>query len=376
MERPKSKASEPSTDLPDDPNRLRRVKLTWDEAIVQGDVMKKALAAESENLKRIAMSLASRSFSRVVITGCGDSWFSATGVRLAFERLLSIPTESMQALDFATYFYATSGRDTLVIGIASGGNTPAVMNALRHAREKGAYTLGVTNTENSPITQEFDASIIVRATRKGWPTQASTAAMAVMIQFAIELARVKNTCDLAVINSIQDALEQLPDLMTRVVETSNEQVRQLAEKLATARYMIFCGGGPHYAAACFGAAKVKELCPIHAMSIPLEEFHHYRSLKPGDPLFLVASDGPSHSRAVDTAEVGAYDGGRIFALVPPGEEEISRVSEWALHMPAVSEILAPMLYSVPLHLFAYHLAMAKFDRRLGFVPAFDEEEKR
>lgn len=372
MERPKAKASEPSTDSPNDPNRYQRSQRTYEEARTQGEAIRRSLEAAHASLALIVHRLSSRRFNKVYILGCGDSWFVGMGIRLAFERLLKVPTESMQALDYAHYYYGTSGPDTLAIGISSSGNTPAVMNALRRAKGTGAITIGVTNTENSPISQEFDESIYIQATRQGWPTQASTAAMAVLIRLALELARLKKSCPLTEIANFQADLHHLPDLVDHVVEVADKPTQELAHRLGSARFFLLCAGGPFLAAAAFGAAKIKELCPIHAMVIPLEEFHHYRSLKPGDPLFLIAPDNTGHTRALETAEVGRYDGGQIFALLPEDEQEISSIAHWVLKLPKVHEMLAPIVYSVPLHLFAYHLAMEKFERRLGHTNAFPE----
>ncbi len=158
--------------------------------------------------------------------------------------------------------------------------------------------------------------------------------------------------------------------MENVLKQVERPIQELAEELAAANFLFFCAGGPHQAAAAFGAAKVKELCPIHAEVIPLEEFHHYRSLKPGDPLILLAPDNVSHSRALDTAQVGRYDGGRIYAFVPEGEIEIAAAAQWRLHLPQVDPYLAPVIYSLPLHLFAYYLAMEKYRLGLGYTPAF------
>ena len=124
--RPKAKANEPSTDAPHDENRLKRAKLTLDEALVQGGVIREALEVDKENIKEIAASLAPRTIRRVYILGCGDSWFVGIGVRLAFERLLGLPTEAVQALDFGLYYHETVDEETLVIGISSSGTTPAV----------------------------------------------------------------------------------------------------------------------------------------------------------------------------------------------------------------------------------------------------------
>lgn len=374
MERPAAKAKEPSTDAPKDEHRYQRTRKTYEETIVQDQVIQKALGNELDNLKMIAESLKQKVIKKVFILGCGDSWFTGVGVRFAFEKLLGIPVEPMQALDYALYYHSTAHAEMLVIGISSSGNTKAVMDALRQAKKHGAVTIGVTNTQGSPIVQEFDHAIYVDATRKGWPTQASTAAMALLIQFALLLADEEHLNNIDDIKSLQEDLDEIPSIVSDVIKSAEEPIKDLAQGLYECRFMFFSGGGPGFAAAAFGAAKVKELSPIHAEAIPLEEFHHYRTLKPGDPLFLVAPDQASHARALDTTEVGTYDGGKVFAIIPDGEEEIKAASTWSLVLPRVNPLLSAIVYSIPLHLFAYYLSMAKFENNLGFVSAFPNLE--
>lgn len=369
-QRPAAKAKEPSTDHPQDEHRYNRSKQTYAEAIVQHQVIRQALANEFENLMKVADSIKGRTINKIFILGCGDSWFTGLGVRLAFERLLGVTTEPMQALDFALYYHSAVSEETLAIGISSGGNTIAVMEALHQAKIRGALTIGISNSPGSPITKEFDYSINIDATRKGWPTQASTAAMAVLIQFAIFLAVEQHLVGDEELVELQSMLDDLPEIVLHFLQLADGPMRSLANELYDCRFLFFSGGGPNYASAAFGAAKIKELCPIHAQAIPLEEFHHYRSLKPGDPLILIASDKSSHERALDTAQVGTYDGGKVFALLPEGEQEIKSAATWSLELPSVHPLLIPIVYSVPLHLFAYHLSMAKFENKIGFTPAF------
>jgi glucosamine--fructose-6-phosphate aminotransferase (isomerizing) len=123
---------------------------------------------------------------------------------------------------------------------------------------------------------------------------------------------------------------------------------------------LFSGGGPAFGAALFGAAKVKECSPDHAIAIPLEEFHHYNSQKHGEPLFLVAPEGRSVSRARDTALEGRRWGGTIYAVTTEGDHTLDDCTDEIVALPPVPEALAPLVYTVPLQLFAYHVAQAKF----------------
>ncbi len=350
-----SLTGEGSTDAGDDARRLARVERSRTEMLAQGTAIAETLAREAGAVTRLADKWRGK-IGRVVILGCGDSWFAAIATRLAWERLTGLPTEPAQAFDWAHYASATANARTLVIGLTSGGNTPAVMAGLRMAQARGAMTLGITNTAGSPVVTEFDG-LMVHATRRGWPTQSSTAAIALLIALAGALGG--RALDMGCLPAIVDA----------VARDFDARARAVAKRWAETRLVLFAGGGPNFAAAAFGAAKVQELSPIHAIAMPLEEDHHYRAQKAGDPLFLVAPDAESRERALDTALVSQDVGGNTVALLMDEDVEIAaRVGEsWIL--PRVAPELAPIVASVPLHLFAYHFAKARFARGLGYPPA-------
>lgn len=373
MPRPKAKAKEPSTDNPQDTHRKKRVLLTWEELQEQGVILDQAVKKERHHLQEIVVALHDREINRVIIAGCGDSWITGMGVRSTFEKLLKTPTEAMQAFDLGHYFYEAVDEHTLVIGVSSSGSTRSVLEALDRTAEKGAYTVGMSNTENSPIMVNYSNQILVRATRKGWPTQASTAAMAVLIQFAILLTQDWLTADVNLTESLNSDLAALPAVINHVISLSDGPMRELAQKWVKARYILFCGAGSNIAPAAFGCAKVKELSPVHAILIPLEEFHHYRTIKPGDPMILVAPDAVSHKRAVETAEIARYDGANVFALTPQGEQEISNFATESLGLTEVNEFLKPILYTIPLQIFAFYFALEKFEHNMGFERAFPED---
>jgi glucosamine 6-phosphate synthetase-like amidotransferase/phosphosugar isomerase protein len=352
---------ESSSDAPGDPERLRRVGLTNLEMMAQGDAIRATLAANAEPLARIAADLAPRRIRRVIMVGCGDSWISGYGVRTAMEALLGAHCEPYEAFDFACYGTSTVDDETVVVGLSSSGKTEPVIEGLKASQARGAYAIGLSNTLGSPLMVEFPGALHIRATRGGWPTQSSTAAMALKLAMAAAVARAKGVNT----DAMDAALAALPDQVDAVAKAFYEPARALGERLARADFVLLAGAGPHYAPAAFGAAKLKELAPIHADAIPLEEYHHYRTQKAGDPMFLIAPDAVSHARALETAIMSRGCEGFCVALVPEGETEIAEVADLTWALPPVAAETAPILYSVPLHLFGYHVAMARDALGLG-----------
>ncbi len=363
--------AEPSTDAADDAARLARVERTRGEMLAQGAAIAATLGAAGDDLAALAGRLAGREIREVVIAGCGDSWFVGLAARAAFLTLLGVPASGVQALEYALHDSVGAGPGTVVFGLSAGGNTPAVMQALASARARGAFCVGVSNTEASPILTGFDAALVVRATRRGWPTQSSTAAIALLVAAAAAVARRRAApAPLAV---LEQALSGLPGLVDRVTAEAAAPMAEMAARLCSARTVLFTGSGAGFAAAAIGAAKLRELGPIHASASPLEEMHHYRAQKEGDPLVLLAPDAASRERALDTALVSAAVGGRTIALLGAEDAEIAALVESAIALPPVHPLLAAIVFAVPLHLFAHGFAVGRAACGLGYPGAWPGE---
>lgn len=343
-------------DTPLDAYRRRRVRFTLEEMRTQPQAISETLEKEARTIRRVAEALATHRLERLYLVGCGDSLAAGIAVRPIFERLMEIPCEAIQALDYGHYLYHITSDRSAVIAISSSGVTPRTVEALMRACSRGALTVGVSNTPDAPLIQAADFGLYVHAQRKGWPTQASTAAMAMLFAVAIEVGRVlgKDTTD------VGRELSQTPTLVAAALERFDRPMAELGASLANKPIFLFAGAGQSWATAQFGAAKVRECTPGHAVAVHLEEFHHYNTQKAGDPLFLISPNGPGLSRALDTMRLGKSWGGLVYALIGPDQSDFDHSADLVLTLPRISEELSPLVYVVPLQLFAYHLAMAQF----------------
>ena len=356
-----AKAQDLPTDEPLDPKRRKRVELTWDETWSQPQAITTTLASERQAISEAAGFLGKLELERIYMTGCGDSIASMIAVRSLFEQLLGIPCEPVQALDFTYYYYRPVNPKTLVITLSSSGATTRTVEAMMLGRALGGRTLALSNTPGSPLMAESDRGLTIHAERKGWPTQSSTAAMAIMVQLLLEMARLKGVSN-TILDPLEAAFQQIPAQMAATLKDIDDGIRQVAEQEADRKVYLYSGGGPAYASALFGAAKVKECSPDHGIAIPLEEFHHYNSQKAGDPLFLIAPHGPGVPRALDTLHEGKRWGGQVYSVVSERDATHFGQSDRVFPLMDVPEVLSSFIYTLPVQLFAYHVAMAKFQR--------------
>lgn len=337
-------------DDPLDPERRFRVEATRGEMFAQPDAIRRTLAANAPTLKSLAAYLAGR-FDRVLLVGAGDSLAVMVAARSALEAALRVPCEPAQSLESAYYLAPLIGPRTAVLALSSSGETTRTVEAVMVAQSRGAYTVCLTNTVGSTLEREADAALIVTATRIGWPTQSSTAALALLYALAVEVGGGAGP---------RRELAGLPDVMGAVLDGLDGPVADLAAGEVAADMVLFCAGGPTYAAAVIGAAKVKECTPAHAQAVQVEEYHHYNSQKAGEPLFLLAPTGPTVPRAVDTATDARRWRGRVHVVTTGGERRFDGLADSVTALPPVAEPFAPLLYVLPAQLVGYHLGMAGF----------------
>jgi glutamine---fructose-6-phosphate transaminase (isomerizing) len=347
------------TDNPLDPKRYKRVEFTWNEIWTQPEAIKTTLEKEHQAISKVASVLGKLDLERIYMTGCGDSIASMIAVRSLYEQLLGIPCEPVQALDFTYYYHRPVNKKTLVITLSSSGATTRTVEAMMLARALGASTLALSNTPGSPLMVESDLGLTIHAERKGWPTQSSIAAMAILVQLLLETAGIRGVSK-AVLDPLETAFHLIPEQIALMLKAINDDIRWVADKEAKRKVYLYSGGGPAYASALFGAAKVKECSPDHGIAIPLEEFHHYNSQKAGDPLFLIVPHGPGVPRALDTLHEGKRWGGQVYSVVSERDVELFTLSDKVIKLIEIPEALSAFIYTLPVQLFAYHVAMAKF----------------
>lgn len=351
----------PAGDDPLDERRMKRVRFTYDELIEQPDKVAETLREEREAIREAAKHLCQRPISRIYLTGCGDSMAVMQGVRYFLEEVLEIPCEDMQALEFAYYERKNVDENTLVIMLSSSGETMRTLECMYVAKAKGAQTLTLSNTPGSTLVRESTRGLIIHAQRKGWPTQSSTAAMAMLVQLGIDMARERGYCP-EKLDAYQKELDGLPEMMRKVTKDCEEEVKRWADHLADKSIYLFVGGGPSYSCAFFGAAKIKEATPNYAILVPLEEFHHYNTLKEGDPAIVVAPKGYSVPRAYETLVSARNFGGEGFVVTTVGEDVLASEAAGAILLPEITEFFSGMVYSIPVQMFGYYVAMEKYNR--------------
>lgn len=340
-------------DDPLDPKRRLRTEATRPELLAQPDVVARNWVQAEAALAVTAAEIVARRPNHAVLVGAGDSLAVMIAARSALEASLGIPCEPIQSLELAFYLPHHLTERALVIALSSSGETSRTLEAVLLAQAAGALTIALTNQSASTLAHESDHTLLIDATRKGWPTQSSTAALALLLRLGATVGQLGTE------PALLKELEHLPELMAQTIAATDALIATQAAEEAAGSMYSFTGSGPSYAAAVVGAAKVKECTPDHAVAVELEEFHHYNSLKVGEPLWMFVPAGPGIERGLDTIREARRLGGHVYAMTTEGVADFDRSARGVVHLPAVREDLSALLYLLPAQLVGYHLEIAK-----------------
>jgi glucosamine--fructose-6-phosphate aminotransferase (isomerizing) len=298
---------------------------------------------------------------RIIITACGTSWHSGLIGEYMLEEMARVPVEVEYASEFR-YRNPVVDSKTLVIGISQSGETADTLAAIREAKRRGARTIGVVNVVGSTIAREVDGGLYLHAGPEVGvaSTKAFTSQVAALALISLRIARLRN---LSILQGRQiiHALARLPDQMADILERSSE-VEQLADRfLGTTHNALYLGRGVNFPVALEGALKLKEISYIHAEGYPAAEMKHgpIALIDENMPVVFIAPKDAVHSKIVSNIEEVKARGGKVIALVNPGDAEIERLADATFTIPETLDLLTPMLTSLPLQLLSYYVAVSR-----------------
>ncbi|GHE21207.1 glutamine--fructose-6-phosphate transaminase (isomerizing) [Halomonas urumqiensis] len=298
---------------------------------------------------------------QIHIIACGTSYHAGMVARYWLEKYAGVPVQVEVASEYR-YRKVVVPEGTLFVTLSQSGETADTLAALRFSRESGYLgSLAICNVPGSSLVRESDLTLMTQAGPEIGvaSTKAFTTQLTALMLLTLALGRLRSL-DAATQAELVAALRGLPALVTRVLEL-DPQIEAMSTAFAEKHHALFLGRGAHFPIALEGALKLKEISYIHAEAYPAGELKH-------GPLALVDSEMPVISVAPNDElldklksnlqEVRAR-GGELFVFA---DEQVGMAEEDTVHvlrLPHVHEALAPILYTLPLQLLSYHVAVLK-----------------
>ncbi len=301
-----------------------------------------------------------RNIDRVVIAASGTSWHAALVGEYLIEELAQVPVEVEFAHEFC-YRNCPLEKNTVLLVLSQSGETADTLAALREAKRRGHRALAIINVVGSTIAREADGGIYMHAGPEIGvaSTKAFVSTLTVLTLLAIHLGRLRQLSANRA-REILRGLEALPKQIENIL-AQNGALKKLARKYAQAEDFFFLGRGCTFPVALEGALKLKEISYIHAEGYSAAEMKHgpIALIDPKTPtVFVVPQDAMYEKTMANLAMIRARKG-PILALATEGDEAIKKMANDVIYLPKTFDLLNPILASVPLQLFAYHIAVIR-----------------
>jgi glucosamine--fructose-6-phosphate aminotransferase (isomerizing) len=308
-------------------------------------------------------------FKSLKIIGCGTAWHAALVGKFMIEKLARIPVEVDYGSEFR-YRDPIVSPDMLTVVISQSGETADTIAAQREAKQHGSKTLAICNVVGSMITREAAGTLMTHAGPEIGvaSTKAFTSQLTALFILAMYLGQVRETLTPEQSACLVQELVKLPGRLETVL--SHEGIYdELVKKLFRSTDFLFLGRGIHFPIALEGALKLKEISYIHAEGYPAGEMKHGPNalIDENLPVVVIATRDPASEDSrvryektlSNIQEVKARNGIVIAVVCDQDAEEVAKVADYTIAIPATTELLLPILEVVPLQLLAYHIAVRR-----------------
>ena len=296
---------------------------------------------------------------KITIVACGTSWHAGLVAEYVFEDLARIPVEVEYASEFRYRNPVISNKD-IVVAISQSGETADTLAAIKLAKEKGAFVFGICNVVGSSISRETDAGAYTHAGPEIGvaSTKAFTTQITLLSLIALRLAKAKGSISNSDFKRYLIELETIPEKVEGVLK-SDALSKQIADIYKNVSNFLYLGRGFNFPVALEGALKLKEISYIHAEGYPAAEMKHgpIALIDENMPIVVIATKYGHYEKIVSNIQEIKSRKGKIIGIVTKGDTEVKAIADHVIEIPETSELLSPLLTTIPLQLLSYHIAV-------------------
>jgi glucosamine--fructose-6-phosphate aminotransferase (isomerizing) len=301
------------------------------------------------------------SVRRVVLLGCGTAYHAALVGQRLIERLARVPCEVDVGSELR-HREALPLDDALAVAVTQSGETADTVGALRAVKERGARTVVACNVLGSLATRVADGVIHARAGVEIGvaSTKAFTSQLLALTLLALRMAQARRTQPESRILELVEGLRRLPRLVEETL-AREAAVDEVARATFHATNYLFLGRGLLHPIALEGALKLKEISYIHAEGHAAGEMKHgpIALIDESVPVACLCLQGSWYDKMLANVQEAKARDGRIVAVVTEGDDRVASFADHVVTVPAVDELLSPIVAAIPFQLLAYHVGVRR-----------------
>ena len=298
---------------------------------------------------------------RIWIVACGTSWHAGLVGKYLLEEMVRTPVQVDLGSEFR-YRDPLVGKNDLFVTISQSGETADTLAAAREAKGKGAKVVSIVNVVGSTLARESDGVLYTHCGPEIGvaSTKAFTAQLTALYLLALHLARVRRVMTAADGKAWLDRLVRLPALVEGVLGREAEIVA-IAKRYYKKRNFLYLGRGINFPIALEGALKLKEISYIHAEGYAAGEMKHgpIALIDKDMPVVVLAPKDRLYEKTVSNLMEVKARRAPVIAFVAEGERELGKTADAVFTIPETHPLLSPILFTIPLQLLAYHIAVLR-----------------
>ncbi|BBD36443.1 glutamine-fructose-6-phosphate transaminase nodulation protein NodM [Aminobacter sp. Y103A] len=334
------------------------------EILEQPEVIADALGHYINFIENGADAVSGIDFAKIpslAISACGTAYLAGLIGKYWFERYARLPVEIDVASEFR-YREIPLSPQSAALFISQSGETADTLASLRYCKQLGLKIGAVVNARESTIAREADVVFPILAGPEIGvaSTKAFTCQLAALAALAIHAAKARGTVTEDEVQALVESLAEMPRLMRQVLDSIQPEIELLSRELSKCHHVLYLGRGTNFPLAMEGALKLKEISYIHAEGYAAGELKHgpIALIDENIPVIVIAPHDRFFDKTLSNMQEVAARGGRIILITDGKGAAASKLDTMhTIVLPATDEIIAPMIFSLPIQLLAYHTAL-------------------
>ncbi len=296
--------------------------------------------------------------NRLIIIGCGTSYYAGFTAQYFLEFLTRIPTQIEFASEFRYKNPIISSGDA-IIAISQSGETADTKVAIEEAKIKGASIFGVCNVVGSSIARMAHEGAYTHAGIEIGvaSTKAFTAQLSVLFLIAIKIAQMRKTYEQSKLDELTKELSNINKKVDLILKQT-ENIQNISKELAKAKSILFLGRGIQYPIAMEGALKMKEITYIHSEGFASGEMKHgpIALIESNTPTIIICLKDENYLKNLSNIKEIKSRKGKVIGIITQGDNRTKELLDFCIEIPNALSLIAPILSVIPLQLLSYYTA--------------------
>ncbi|MBL42583.1 MAG: glutamine--fructose-6-phosphate transaminase (isomerizing) [Rhodospirillaceae bacterium] len=338
------------------------LKEIYEQPTVIGDTLNTFFNPADSEIKLPSLGVNLAKISKVTIVACGSSYYAGLVAKFWIERYARVSVEVDISSEFR-YRETPLPKDGLTLFISQSGETADTLAALRYAKSQSQHIVSLVNVRESTIARESDGLLLINAGPEIGvaSTKAFTCQLVALAVFTISLGVSKKIIDKNESKKLSKAISEVSSKIADILQ-DDLQIKSISDNFSDVSNVLYIARGSEYPIALEGALKLKEVSYIHSEGFAAGELKHgpIALIEKGVPVIVIAPEGPLYEKTISNMQEVIARGAKVIIITDSDKLGDLDKKVWKIvSMPKVDNFVNPILYSIPVQLIAYHVAVSR-----------------